>query len=365
MISMYSGRKLCFAALIAAVGLCLFSAGCNNKNAGSGGEGSSANLTGSITIDGSSTVYPISEAMAEEFMNKNSGVQITVGNSGTGGGFKKFSGKETDISDASRPIKTSEEKAVKAAGLNYIELPIAFDGISVVLNPQNTWATCLTVAELKKIWEPGSKVNNWKQVRPGFPDVPLKLYGPGADSGTFDYFTDAIVGEEGSSRSDYTQSEDDNTLVQGVAGDKGAMGYFGFAYYEENQDKLKLAGIDGGKGCVSPSVESINTGTYQPLARPIFIYIREDAAARPEVQAFVHFYLDKGNSKLIRHVGYVALPDQALTLALQRFNDRHTGSLFSGGSQIGVKIEDLLSRSRAGSKPGAVTPPGPAPEAAH
>lgn len=308
-----------------------------------GGAPSGGGLTGSIVVDGSSTVYPITEAVAEEFQKSYPGVKVTVNQSGTGGGFKKFANKESDISNASRPIKTTEEEALKKNGFDYIEIPVAYDGLSVVVNKENTWAESLTVAELKAIWDKGSKINNWKQVRPGFPDLPLKLYGAGTDSGTFDYFTDAINGEERRSRSDYQASEDDNVLVQGVMGDKGALGYFGFAYYEENRDKIKLVAIDNGRGPVAPSQETINNGTYQPLSRPLFIYVRKDAADRPEVQAFVKFYLTEVK-KLLPSVGYVPLPDQAYELGLQRFEKRMTGSVFSGGSQVGVKIEDLLKK---------------------
>lgn len=301
-------------------------------------------LSGDVTIDGSSTVEPISSAVAEEFGAANAGVHVTVGTSGTGGGFKKFCAGETDISDASRPIKSEEIEAAKAKGIEFIELPVAFDGLSVVVNPQNDWVDKLTVEELKKIWEPGSKITNWKDVRPGFPDVPLKLYGPGTDSGTFDYFTDAIVGEEGSCRSDFSPSEDDNVLVQGVAGDKGALGYFGYAYYVENQDKLKLVPIqDGDAAPVAPSEETINNGTYTPLSRPLFIYVSRAAADKPQVEAFVRFYLDNV-SALLSEVGYVPLPDAAMELIRQRFEQRKTGSVFSGGSQPGTKIEDILAK---------------------
>jgi len=305
--------------------------------------GGDQKLSGVIPLDGSSTVFPISEAVAEEFMRANPGVRVTVGISGTGGGFQKFGNKEIDISDASRPIKTSEAETARKNGVEFIEIPVAYDGLSVVVNPSNDWCESLTVEELKKIWEPNSKVNNWSQVRAGFPNRPLKLYGAGTDSGTFDYFTDAICGKEGASRADYTASEDDNVLVQGVAGDPNALGYFGFAYFEENQDKLKLVAVDNGKGPVKPTPETINDGSYQPLSRPIFIYVRKDAADRPEVQAFVKFYLTEGRA-LVKSVGYIPLPDRAYELALERFEKRVTGSMFSGGSQVGVKIEDLLAK---------------------
>jgi len=288
-----------------------------------------------------------SEAVAEEFQRANEGVRVTVGLSGTGGGFKKIAGKEIDIADASRPIKESEIEATRKAGVELIELPVAYDGLSVVVNPANDWVDHLTVAELKKIWAPGSNVNNWSQVRPGFPDVPLALYGPGTDSGTFDYFTDAVNGEEGASRSDYNASEDDNTLVQGVSGDKGALGYFGYAYYEENQDKLKLVPILGTSGTpVAPSPETINNGSYAPLSRPLFIYVRKDAAERPEIQSFIHYYIEQA-PEFVRSVGYIPMPERAYTLAKERFDNRVTGSVFEGGSQVGVKIEDLLAKEEA------------------
>lgn len=300
-------------------------------------------LSGAVKVDGSSTVYPITEAVAEEFRKSQPNVEITVGISGTGGGFKKFCVGEIDISDASRPIKAEEAAKAKENSIEFIELPVAFDGLSVMVNPANDWCDHLTVEELKRIWEPESKIVNWKDVRKGFPDVPLKLYGPGTDSGTFDYFTDAICGKEGAARSDFTPSEDDNVLVQGIAGDKGALGFFGYAYYVENQDKLKLVAIQDKDGQpVAPSEESINTGAYKPLSRPIFIYVSKTAADRPEVQEFVKFYLRNAGT-LVKEVGYVPLPDKAYELALARFEARKTGSVFSGGSQIGVKIEDLLA----------------------
>jgi len=311
-----------------------------------GGDQNSADstgLSGSVLIDGSSTVFPVSEAVAEEFGLQNPGVRVSVGVSGTGGGFKKFCTGETDISDASRPIKQSEIEMCAENGIEFIELPVAFDGLTVVVNPQNDWATCMTVEDLKTIWAPSAQgvITKWSQVRPEWPDETLSLYGPGTDSGTFDYFTDAVVGEEGASRGDYTASEDDNVLVQGVANDQYALGYFGFAYYIENQDKLKAVAIDGGNGCVEPSVETINNGTYQPLSRPIFIYVSTKALERPEVEAFINFYLDNA-AELAEEVGYVGLPERAYELAKERVAKRITGSVFSGGSQVGVSIEELL-----------------------
>jgi phosphate transport system substrate-binding protein len=305
-----------------------------------------AKLSGKIAIDGSSTVFPITEAVAEEFQAANPGVKVTVGISGTGGGFKKFGAGETAISDASRPIKSGEADTCRAAGISYIELPIAFDGLSVVVNKQNTWVDKLTVAELKAIWSPESKINNWSQVRSGFPNVALKLYGPGTDSGTFDYFTEAIVGTAKSSRSDFTASEDDNVLVQGVAGEKGGLGYFGYAYYVENTDKLKIVPIDNGNGkAVTPSDQTISNGTYNPLSRPLFIYVNGAAADRPEVEAFVDYYLANA-AQLAHEVGYTALPASAYDIVTQRFEKRRMGSAFSGKETIGLTIEEVLAAER-------------------
>jgi phosphate transport system substrate-binding protein len=260
-----------------------------------------------VKVDGSSTVFPITEAVAEEFQKLHPGVKVTVGVSGTGGGFKKFTTGETDISDASRPIEETERKAAQEKGIEYLELRVAIDGLSVMVNPANTWVDCLTTEELRKIWEPGSQIKNWNQVRPGFPDVTLRLYGPGTDSGTFDYFTKEIVGEEDASRGDYTASEDDNVLVQGIAGDKGALGYFGYAYYVENQGRLKLLAIDAGKGCIRPTEKTIADGTYSPLSRPLFIYVSKNSLQRPEVLEFVKFYLTQA-PELVPQVGYTPLP---------------------------------------------------------
>ena len=306
-----------------------------------------------IQIDGSSTVYPITEAMAEEFQSESGGkYRVTVGISGTGGGFKKFCRGETHISDASRPIKESEREACKAAGIEFIELPVALDALTVMVNPENDWVDYLTVDELKKIWEPAAqdRVTNWSQVREGFPDRPLTLYGAGTDSGTYDYFTEAVVGEEGASRGDFTASEDDNVLVQGIASDPNALGFFGLAYYFENQDKLKAVPIQpsGGGDPVAPSVESARDGSYQPLSRPIFIYVSKHAADEMEaVQQFVEFYLDPENAEvLVEEVGYVPLPTEAYELAQRNFEERHTGTAFGGGSQVGVAVEDLLQAER-------------------
>ena len=271
-----------------------------------------ANLSGSVNIDGSSTVYPITEAVAEEFQKANKGVKVTVAFAGTGGGFKKFCNGETDMNDASRPIKkddAGEGVACKAKNIEYLELGIATDALSVVVNPQNDWAKCLTTAQLKKIWDQGSTVKKWSDVDPSFPNEDIHLFGPGADSGTFDYFTEVINGKAKQSRSDYTPSEDDNALVTGVAGDKFALGYFGFAYLEENLDKIKATEVDSGKGCIAPSKDAVNAGTYTPLARPLFIYPSKAALKRPEFAAFVQFYLDNVNT-FVDETGYIdATPD--------------------------------------------------------
>ncbi|HEY82683.1 MAG TPA: PstS family phosphate ABC transporter substrate-binding protein [Dehalococcoidia bacterium] len=263
-------------------------------------------LSGVIEIDGSSTVYPITEAVAEEFHRVHPGVQVNVGVSGTGGGFKRFTIGETDISDASRPIKPLEAQQAEANGIEYLELQVALDGISVVVNPQNDFVDYLTVEELKRIWEPSSTVDSWDDVRPEWPSRRLNLYGPGTDSGTFDYFTEAIMGQARASRSDYTASEDDNVLVQGIAGDRNALGYFGYAYYAENADKLKLVAIDSGNGPVLPTEATIQSGEYSPLSRPLFIYVNKKSLERPEVKAFLEFYMENA-AQLVREVGYLPL----------------------------------------------------------
>jgi len=274
--------------------------------------------TDRIRIDGSSTVYPVSQAVAEDFMlGEGSSVRVTVAFSGTGGGFKRFCAGETEISDASRPIKASEAETCAAAGIEPMEFQVSMDGLTVVANPGNTFAGCLTVEELRRIWEPGSRIQRWSQVRSEWPDQEIKLYGPGTDSGTFDYFTDAIMGESGASRQDYTASEDDNVLVQGVAGDRGGLGYFGFAYYEENRDRLKALAVDGGDGCVTPTVQTVKSGEYSPLSRPMFIYVKRDALARPHVRRFMRFYMENA-AELVPQVGYVPLDDAAYRENLSR-----------------------------------------------
>ena len=299
-----------------------------------------------IKIDGSSTVYPITEAVAEDFQkSKKNSVRVSVGISGTGGGFKKFCRGETDISDASRPITKKEMEDCKAAGVEYLELPVAYDALTVVINPKNTWAKSMTVAELKAIWEPAAqgKITSWKQVNPAWPDQPLKLYGPGADSGTFEYFTEAINGKSKATRGDFTASEDDNVLVQGVARDVGGLGYFGFAYFTENKDKLAGVSVIAaeGKPAVAPSLETVIDGTYQPLARPIFIYVNAKSAERVEVKEFVEYYMKNGE-KLTQEVKYVPLPAKAYAYNLDHFGKRAKGTKFAGENKVGLTIEDLM-----------------------
>jgi phosphate transport system substrate-binding protein len=300
-----------------------------------------------VKVDGSSTVFPITEAVAEEFQKaKKNAVKVTVGISGTGGGFKKFCRGETDISDASRPILDKEMADCKAAGIEYFELPVAFDAITVVINPKNGFIKQLTVAEMKKIWEPAAqgKVTRWKQVNPAWPDQPMKLFGPGADSGTFDYFTEAVVGKSKSSRGDFTASEDDNVLVQGVARDVNALGYFGFAYYVENKDKLRAVPIVNDKGQpVVPSLEAVVKGTYQPLSRPIFIYVNAKSLAKPEVKEFAQFYMEHG-AKLSQEVKYVPLPAHAYKTAWDHVLKNKKGTVFGGTAEVGITIEELLRR---------------------
>jgi phosphate transport system substrate-binding protein len=300
-----------------------------------------------IRIDGSSTVYPITEAVAEDFQRSQK-TKVTVGISGTGGGFKKFCRGEIDISGASRPILKKEMDACKEAGIQYIELPIAYDALTVVVNPKNNFIKSLTVDELKKLWAPEAqgKVKSWNQVNSSFPNTPVKLFGAGADSGTFDYFTEAIVGKAKSSRGDYTASEDDNVLVQGVASDVGATGYFGYAYYEENQDKLRAVPIvaKAGSPAVGPSPETVMNGTYQPLSRPIFIYVNATSAAfKPEVRAFVDYYLANA-PKLVAEVKYIPLPSDEYTAVTAHWKALKPGTGFGGVPEVGVKIKDLLLR---------------------
>ena len=304
-----------------------------------------AEAQAAIKIDGSSTVFPVAEAFAEEFQIQNRGkVRVTVGMSGTGGGFKKFCRGETDMSNASRPILSEEMEACRKAGIKYIEVPVAFDALTVVVNPANKWVKSLTVADLKKMWEPAAqgRISTWKQVRAEFPAEKLMLFGPGADSGTFDYFTEAVMGKSKSSRGDYTASEDDNTLVQGVENNKNAIGYFGFAYYAAHKDKMRAVLIDGGKGPVEPSLANVTNGTYNPLSRPLFIYVKESSMNRPEVRQFVQFMMTKGGA-LVSEVGYLPLPKSAYDLAWKHFNDKKLGTVFGGHPKVGITIEQLLA----------------------
>jgi phosphate transport system substrate-binding protein len=302
-----------------------------------------------IKIDGSSTVFPTTEAVAEEFQNEKRGsVNVTVGISGTGGGFKKFCRGETDISGASRPILKEEMEAAKSNQIEYIELPICFDALTIAVHPDNDWAKSITVSELKTIWQPSAQeqITRWNQVRPEWPDEELALFGAGSDSGTFDYFTEAIVGEAKSSRGDYTSSEDDNVLVQGISGNQFALGYLPYAYYEPNQDKIKAIAVDqekGDAGPVHPSLENVLAGRYNPLSRPLFIYVNRKSAARPAVKDFVEFYL--ANAKeLTAEVKYLPLPDSAYDLALARFRALQIGSGFAGKPEVGLPVEEIFKR---------------------
>jgi phosphate transport system substrate-binding protein len=300
-----------------------------------------------VRIDGSSTVFPITGAISEEFQNAKN-IRVTVGISGTGGGFKKFCRGEVDITEASRPILAKEMEACKAAGIEYIELPIAYDALTVVVNPKNDFIQSMTVEELKTMWGPEAqtKIKTWKQVNPAWPDTELKLYGAGTDSGTFDYFTEAIVGKAKSSRGDFTASEDDNVLVNGVAGDKGALGYFGYAYYEENKDKLKAVPIvaKAGAPAVAPSDATVMDGSYQPLSRPLFIYISAKAASsKPEIKAFVDYYLEN-STDITKEVKFIPLPDNEQQAVIAHWQAQKIGTGFGGEPEVGVKIEDLLKR---------------------
>lgn len=303
--------------LLLAFGTSLLLTACGTKDKT---ESTSGKLTGEIKIDGSSTVYPITEAVAEEFRAKQPDVKVTVGVSGTGGGFKKFGRGEIDINDASRPIKEQEAATCKQNDVNYVELKVAFDGLVIIVNKQNTWVDHFTVEELKKIWEPEAqeKITKWNQIRSTWPAEEFHLYGPGVASGTYDYFTEAIVGKSGSSRGDYTASEDDNVLVQGISGDKNGIAFFGLAYYEENKDQLKLVGVDNGKGPIIPSIETVKNGSYAPLARPIFIYVTDLAAKRAEVSSFVKFYLSNA-ATLVPDVGYISLSPEEYQSELAKF----------------------------------------------
>lgn len=306
-----------------------------------------------VKVDGSSTVFPITEAVAEEFQKEQKGkVKVTVGISGTGGGFKKFCRGETDVQDASRPIQTSEMEDCKKAGIKYFEIPVGFDAMAIVVNQKNDWMKDVNVNDLKKMWEPAAqgKIVKWNQVNPAWPDQPLKLFGAGSDSGTFDYFTEAINGKSKASRGDYTASEDDNTLVTGVANDKYALGYIPYSYAEENKKKLKVLAVIGGdkaplKTAVLPSRDTVEKGTYFPLSRPLFIYVSESAYKKPEVASFTHFYI-KNAAKLVPEVKYVALPSKAYDAANENVKKGKLGTVFNGHSEVGMKIEDLLKKEK-------------------
>ena len=309
--------------------------------------GSYAGLSGDIVIDGSSTVFPITEAVAEEFGSlTDDNVRVVVGISGTGGGFKKFCANETAISNASRPIKQKEVDECAAAGVEYIELPVAIDGLSVVVNPQNDFVECLKVTELTTMWSPESEgvITHWNQVNPEWPEEEIKMYAPGVDSGTFDYFTEAVNGDGGVSRGDFVASEDDNVLVQGVSGDPFSIGYFGYAYYVENKDKVKVVPIDGGDGCVAPTDEAINNGSYAPLSRPLFIYVRADAAAQEYISEFVKYYVSAEGQNLAASVGYIPFPDEVYQLVLAKLEAGTVGTVFGGDDAFEGSMAEGLSR---------------------
>lgn len=305
--------------------------------------GATSQLSGRIAIDGSSTVFPILEAVAEEFMRENPGVRITIGVSGTGGGFKKFFNGEIDIANASRPIRPEEIELSRRSGIDFIELPIAFDGLSVVVNKSNTFVDKLTVSELRRIWEPNSTVRTWRDVRPEWPAERIMLYGAGTDSGTFDYFTEAIVGTAKASRQDYTPSEDDNLLVQGVAGDRFSLGYFGFAYYDQNRDRVRSVPIDNEQGGppVAPSKETIQNNTYNPLSRPLFLYVSSRSLDKPQVRSFIEFLLKRG-SPYIAETGFVPLPQEALDLVYEYFQAGKKGTVFANRNTVGLTIQDII-----------------------
>lgn len=333
-------KKIIFLALIT------LAFGCNKSNQDNSGK---VQLEGEVKVDGSSTVYPITEAIAEEFMKENNKVKATIGVSGTGGGFKKFMRDEIDIADASRPIKKSEDSVCASAKVEYIELPVAFDGLAIVVNSQNTWVDFITVEELKKMWEPAAqgKIMKWNQIRATWPNEEIHLFGAGTQSGTFDYFTEAIVGKAKACRGDYTASEDDNVLVQGISTDKNAIGFFGLDYFTANKDKLKLIAVDdqkdeNGKGPVSPSVETVKNATYQPLSRPLLIYVNKKSMERKEVDTFVQFYLNNAET-LVAEAGYVPLTKEMYDMVKKRYTNKVLGSSFLKlKSDVGIKMEDIL-----------------------
>ena len=327
--SLGPSTRLAYSVSILALASSLAACGGTATDTAEGEAATGEGVTGEVQIDGSSTVFPISEAMAEEFMAANPGSQVTIGVSGSGGGFKKFCAGETDISNASRQIKDEEIANCEAAGVEFIEVPVAYDGITIVTNPENDWAQCLTVEQLNTAWSPDAEgsVSTWDQVDSSFPDEPLELYGPGTDSGTFDYFTDEVNGEEGASRGDYTASEDDNVIVTGVSNSSGGMGYFGYAYFEENQGTLKAVDIQNEDGeCITPSFESIADGSYNPLSRPLFFYVNKAAYdSEPTVKAFVDYKLDPANGELVADAGYITLPDEDLAASKSRVDEAKLG----------------------------------------
>lgn len=308
-----------------------------------------ASLSGDIDVDGSSTVFPITEAVAEEFGKLTNGeVRVTVGVSGTGGGFKKFCNGETQISDASRPIKPEEVALCEDGGVEYIEIPVAVDGLTVIVNKENNWVQCMTIEELDRMWGPAAEetVTQWNQVRPGWPAEEMDMYAPGVDSGTFDYFTDTVSGDPGASRGDFTASEDDNLIVQGVSGGKHGVGYLGYAYYVENADRLKAVEINGGNGCVLPTDANINQGTYSPLSRPMFIYVRKDAADTPHIAEFIRYYLGEYGQALAAEVGYIPFPQTVYDLALAKFENGTVGAAFGGDNPMEGSVEEVLTNSQ-------------------
>lgn len=321
--------------------------GCGASNDGgssASGSGGDASLKGSISIDGSSTVFPISKAVAQEFMGKNPGVKITVSESGTGGGFKKFIAGEIQITGASRPIDEKELSQLKEKGIEFVEIPIAYDGLTVAVNPKNTWATTLTVDELNKIWAPGSTIMNWKDVRAGFPDKPMKFFSPGSDSGTFDYFTEAITKKKKEQRTDAQTSEDDNTLVNGVAGEEGAIAYFGYAYFEKNKDKLTAVSVDNGAGPVAPSPETIQNNTYTPLSRPLFIYVSKKALdEEPAIKALLDYFFAEGKA-LVGEVGYIGFNDEEYGLIKSHVDAKEIGTKFANGNNVGLSMKQIMEK---------------------
>lgn len=308
-----------------------------------------AQLKGDIAIDGSSTVFPVTEAMAEEFGKLTDGrVRITVGVSGTGGGFKKFCAGETVISNASRPISQGEIDLCAEAGLDFVELPVAIDGLSVMVNPANDFVECMTIAELHTMWAPEAEeqITHWNQVRAGWPDAEFGLYAPGVDSGTFDYFTETVNGESQASRGDFLASEDDNVLVIGISGDRNGLGYFGYAYYEENAGRLKLVAIDGGDGCILPTPETINNGRYAPLSRPLFIYVRADVVNEPHIKGFIEYYLGAASRELVSETGYIPFPERVYQLGAAKFRNGATGAAFGGDNRLPGAVEEVLAASQ-------------------